>query len=68
MGYTCVTEPTTKTKSLELIAGKELTEASQLSFFRKKRERLADLFPFVDICDNGKIILKNSLGDFVTFE
>ena len=67
MGKTSVTKEITASYGRALIVGKDITEASQESFFYKKPYYLATLFPYAEIFDNGEVTLKNNMGDFVTF-
>ncbi len=68
MGLTSIKKEVTKDYALALIVGKDVTEASQENFFNKSKWVLASLFNYVEIFDNGKVVLCNSIGDFVTFE
>ena len=67
MGYSSITKATDKNYNLALIAGKTLTEASSKTFWDVSKYRLASIFNTADICDDGKVYLRNG-DDFVCFE
>lgn len=66
MGYTSVTKPADSQKYR--LIGKHIIEASQESFFRYTTKKAVDYFAWAEVCDNGRVRLFNSFGDFVTFE
>ena len=66
MGYTAITKPAESQRYR--LTGKSIVEASQESFFKLTYAKAISLFAWAEVCDNGKVRLFNSLGDFVTFE
>lgn len=74
MGYSSITKELNKASEQMIINAVinkqycEVTEASQASFFNKPISTLVKLFSQYELCDNGKIILKNNLGDFVCLQ
>ena len=67
MGYSSITKATDKNYNLALITGKRLTEASNITFWDVSKYRLASAFHTAEICDNGKVYLRDD-SDFVCFE
>lgn len=71
MGYTSQKVPRkTFTASLALREVNTVTEASKVEYFSIPMPRLKQMFPFVEICDNGKVYLRDREfnGDFVCLE
>ena len=66
MGYTSTTQPIDTVLSREAIRKcTEVIEASQENMFRRSIKQLRTMFAYCEICDNGKVYLKNNMGDFV---
>lgn len=69
MGYTSTIKEVSWQEAQALIAGKDLTEASQIKYFSMAKYHLARLFSFAEICSNGKIILRDHMKiEFAAFE
>ena len=72
MGYTSITKELSRIDaSIICNSGLEVTEASSsmgLNVFNWPVSRIVKLFPYFEQCDNGKVYLKNHIGDFVCLE
>ena len=70
MGRTSITEMTDANKSQAYIAGKRLVGASNLDYFYTSKYKLATMFDYIEIFDNGSVMLTDNQyqGNFVSFE